>query len=481
MVSSVLEQMPGRRVVLLGLGREGLSTYTFIRRRLPELPLLLADRTPAAELSVEVLRLVQHDPHARLLAGENYLAALDDAEIIFRSPGIPPDLPALQTARARGALVTSNTALFLALCPGLVVGITGTKGKSTTSALLYHLLAAGGLPARLVGNIGVPPLSVLDGAMPDDLFVAELSSYQLADVTQSPPIAVLLNIVPEHLSYHGTFDAYVAAKANIVRHQHAQDTVIYNTGYPLPAQVVQQSEGRHVSFALDETHTPDYGVADGWLVERDTPGMRRLLPLDELPLVGRFNVQNALAACAAARQCGLSPEVIRAAIGSFQPLEHRLEYVGTARSVRFYNDSLSTVPEAAIAAIEALAPAPVVLLVGGYERGLDYSGLARFLLRAEVEVRALLTFPPSGARLWQELVAASSAEPERLPQRVEVEDMAAAVAQAWHLARPGDVVLLSPASASFGRFVDYRDRGAQFKAAALGLIAQHGTPEEPLC
>jgi UDP-N-acetylmuramoylalanine--D-glutamate ligase len=480
MSSSLLEQMPGRRVVLLGLGREGLSSYTFVRRRLPTLPLLLADRTPAAELPAATQRLVQHDPHARLLAGENYLAALDDAEIIFRSPGIPPDLPALQAARARGARVTSNTALFLARCPGLVVGITGTKGKSTTSALLYHLLAAGGLPARLVGNIGVPPLSVLDAAMPGDLFVAELSSYQLADIAQSPQIAVLLNIVPEHLSYHGTFDAYVAAKANIVRHQHEQDTAIYNAGYPLPTQTVQQSRGRRMSFALDEMHMPDFGVVDGWLVERDTSGTRRLLPLDELPLVGRFNVQNALAACAAARQCGLPPEVLRAAMGSFQPLEHRLEYVGTARGVRFYNDSLSTVPEAAIAAIEALAPAPVVLLAGGYERGLDYSGLARFLLRPEVAARALLTFPPSGARLWQELVAASAAQPERLPPRVEVNDMAVAVAQAWELARPGDVVLLSPASASFGRFVDYRDRGEQFKAAALRLIAQHGAPEEPV-
>jgi UDP-N-acetylmuramoylalanine--D-glutamate ligase len=481
MVSSLLEQMPGRRVVLLGLGREGLSTYAFVRRRLPTLPLLLADRTPAAELPAEVQRLVEHDPHARLLAGASYLAALDDAEIVFRSPGIPPDLPALQAARDRGALVSSNTALFLALCPGLVIGITGTKGKSTTSALLYHLLAAGGQPARLVGNIGVPPLSVLGDAIPGDIFVAELSSYQLADVAQSPQIAVLLNIVPEHLSYHGTFDAYVAAKANIVRHQRAHDTAIYNAGYPLPAQVVQQSQGRRVSFALDAARTPDYGVVDGWLVERDTPGMRRLLLLDELPLVGRFNVQNALAACAAARQAGLPPQVIRAAIGSFQPLEHRLEYVGTARGVRFYNDSLSTVPEAAMAAIEALAPAPVVLLAGGYERGLNYSGLARFLLRADVTVRALLTFPPSGARLWQELVAASAAEPERLPPRVEVEDMPQAVAQAWELARPGDVVLLSPASASFGRFVDYRDRGEQFKAAALRLIAQHGEPEEPLC
>jgi UDP-N-acetylmuramoylalanine--D-glutamate ligase len=477
---SLLEEMPGRRVVLLGLGREGLSSYAFVRRRLPTLPLLLADRTPAAELPAATQRLVQHDAHARLLAGENYLAALDDAEIIFRSPGIPPDLPALQAARARGARVTSNTALFLACCPGLVVGITGTKGKSTTSALLYHLLAAGGLPARLVGNIGVPPLSVLDAAMPGDLFVAELSSYQLADVAQSPQIAVLLNIVPEHLSYHGTFDAYVAAKANIMRHQRETDTAIYNTGYPLPTQIVQQSRGRHLSFALDEEHMPDYGVVDGWLVERDTSGMRRLLPLGELPLVGRFNIQNALAACAAARQCGLSPEVLRAAMGSFQPLEHRLEYVGTARGVRFYNDSLSTVPEAAIAAIEALAPAPVVLLAGGYERGLDYGGLARFLLRAEIDVRALLTFPPSGARLWQELVAASAAEPESLPPRAEVDDMAAAVAQAWERARPGDVVLLSPASASFGRFVDYRDRGEQFKAAALRLIAQHGTPEEPV-
>lgn len=474
-----------QRILILGLGREGVSTYQSLRQRWPDLPLLLADQTPRERLAPEVQALLLADPHAQVSTGPGYLAPLASPEravdLIFRSPGIRPDLPELEAARNQGVRVTSNTALFFQLCPGRTIGITGTKGKSTTATLIYTILRHSGRPVHLLGNIGVPPLTALAASQPaahDALFVVELSSYQLADMDQSPQIGVLLQIVPEHLSYHGTFAAYVAAKANIARHQRASDHLVYAAEQPTAAEVARSSPAQKIACGLAglaglPADDPCATVAADWLVYR-AGGMasaaERIMPMSAVPLPGRFNLQNVLPAVAVARLCGLTPAEIAAGVEQFQPLEHRLELVAELAGVRFYNDSLSTIPEAAIAAIETFAPAPVVLLAGGHERGLDYSGLAAYILTANV--RALVLFAPSGERLWQAVEAAAAqagADGARLPPHFWAEDMPTALRHAWGATSAGDVVLLSPASASFGRFVDYRDRGNQFRAAVREL------------
>lgn len=459
-----LERFTNKRILILGLGREGVNTYTFLRAHLPELPLALTDRAPVDLLSAEIRALVQADAHATLLTGSGYLDQADQFDIIFKAPGIVPSLPELVAAREQGTQISSNTALFFELCPGQIVGVTGTKGKSTTTSLIYEVLRADGGDVRLLGNIGIPPLGQLDGATSDTTFVAELSSHQLSDLTRSPHIAVLQNIVPEHLDYYDSFEQYVAAKANIARYQTEHDIIVYNAGYPIPTEIAQTSRARKLPFSLGSLQEPGCTIDDGWLVYRSETSVERIISMNEVPLPGAFNLQNVMPAVAIGRLLDVPATVIATAIRQFRSLEHRLEYVGTAGGVRFYNDSLATVPEAAIAAIEAFADHPIVLIAGGYDRHLAYDVLARAIQRSHV--RALVLFPPTGDRLWAALESLGGA----LPRCARVETMPEAVERAVGLAQPGDVVLLSPASASFGPFADYRDRGNQFKVAVGRVI-----------
>jgi UDP-N-acetylmuramoylalanine--D-glutamate ligase len=471
-----LASLDGKRVAIVGAGREGVSTCAFLRECFPALPLTLADQSYREHLSLAVLELARNDPHLALLTGEDYLSHLENFDVIFRSPGIPPDLPQFEAAKARGAWLTSNSDLFFRLCPAPVVGVTGTKGKSTTASLIAAILARGSKTARLVGNIGVPPLSALGETTPDMIVVAELSSYQLADMQQSPHIAVLLNIVPEHLSYHKTFAAYVEAKANLARHQHEGEYCIFNADHALPAQLAHNSPATKIGFSLQSPENVanaasaanvTYRLEGSWLVDTVAAPAEKLVHVDDITLPGQFNLQNVLPALAVGRLCGVAPAAMREAVREFRPLAHRLEWVGTVGGVRFYNDSLSTVPEAAVAAIETLTPAPIVLIAGGHERGLDYAPLARKLL--EVPIRCLVLFPPSGERIWRDVVALCGEN--HAPPAAQVGSMREAVGQAWSAAQPGDVVLLSPASASFSLFVDYHDRGEQFRAEVGRLAA----------
>lgn len=451
----------GRRILILGLGREGLSTYSFLRRALPELPLALADRSPVEQLSAEIRQQLADDKAVTLHCGLDYLSALEGYDLIFKAPGIVPSLPELQAARARGSEISSNTRLFFQLCPGTIVGITGTKGKSTTTSLIYTVLAAGGGDVRLLGNIGIPPLNQLEGASEQTLFVVELSSHQLSDLGRSPQIAVLQNIVPEHLDYYDSFESYVQAKANITRFQSEDQLFVYNAGYEIPRHIAASSKARTLPFALDGLAGDGVTLADGWIVVRSGETLERIMPTDQVPLAGRFNLNNVLPAVAIGRRLGLAPELIAEAVRGFRSLEHRLEFVATIDGVSYYNDSLATVPEAAVAALEAFSDRPVVLIAGGYDRHIDYTPLVDALQARPP--RALVLFPDTG----DTILALLKERGGELPPYARVENMAEAVERASALAQPGDVVLLSPASASFKLFIDYRDRGEQFKAAVL--------------
>ncbi|MCA1595424.1 MAG: UDP-N-acetylmuramoyl-L-alanine--D-glutamate ligase, partial [Chloroflexi bacterium] len=308
-------------------------------------------------------------------------------------------------------------------------------------------------------NIGHPPLSGLEGASASTLFVLELSSYQLAFLRRSPHIAVLQNIVPEHLDYHGSFEEYVKAKANITAHQTEQDTLIFNAGYPIPQEIARTSRAQKRPFGLDPAPDRMCFEEDGWIVLRSGGELLRVLPVDRSPLRGRFNLQNVMPAVLAGQLFEIPLPAIAESIATFTPLEHRVEAVGVVNGVEYYDDSISTVPEAAIAAMDTFAGRPVVLLAGGHNRGVDYGILARALL--EREVRAVILFRPTGETIAKELDRIGG---ERQPARFLVETMSEAVEIACQTAQPGDVVLLSPASASYGRYRDFRERGDQFQA-----------------
>lgn len=473
---SLLAELRGRRVLILGFGREGRSTLAFLQERVPDADLGVADRrTPDAMSDQERAALAPLPPY-RVVLGPDYLDAVQRAEVIVRSPGLPPDAPALEAARTRGARVTSLVSLFFDVAPGRVIGVTGTKGKSTTTSAIYTVLRDAGLDARLGGNIGIPLLACLDGATDQTTFVVELSSFQLSDLERSPRIAVVQNVVREHLDYHGTFEKYVAAKANIARHQGPDDVVVYNGAYEIPRSLAELSPGTKLAFGLDPGPDRACYVEDGWLVHRADGVETRVIPTEEMPLPGVHNLLNVMPAVVIGRRLGVDAERIAASLRTLKALPHRLQLVHEWRGRRFYNDSLSTVPEAAMAALAAFRGRPAILIAGGHDRGQAWDQLADAILREHVHAVVLL--PETGQKLLAALEQRAAALPAAArPALLPAATMPEAVRCAIEASEPGSAILLSPAAASFGAFRDYEDRGSQFRDAVVELCsAADGAP-----
>jgi UDP-N-acetylmuramoylalanine--D-glutamate ligase len=457
-----LDELGGKTILILGFGTEGQATFEFLRRRWPSKPLTIADQRGLGQFPEEIARRLQADPALSLRFGPDYFASLDrtTCEVIVKTPGIPASAPALAKARAAGCAITSHSQIFLSnYSRKKVIGVTGTKGKSTTTSLIHRMLTRGGLPAELVGNIGRPPLAMLDAVSPDTYFVHEFSSHQLAEIETSPHIAVLLNIFPEHLDYYSGFDEYVAAKERITRFQEHDDFLVFNADFPVPLAISDRTKAQRVPFSLTQRVMNGCRVTDETIVWTDAQGDSELLEIHDIPLTGRFNAQNVMAAAAAARLCGVDAEAIREAVRDFQALPHRLERVGTYRGITFYDDSIATAPEATLAALDALGGAVQTLLLGGHERNLDFSELGA---RLPETVKTVILFPPTGKRIWKAIEEHSKNAPPA--EAVFVNSMEEAVRSAYARTDAGGICLLSPASPSFGIFKDYKERGESFKA-----------------
>jgi UDP-N-acetylmuramoylalanine--D-glutamate ligase len=438
-----LEELESKSTLILGFGTEGQATYDFLRRHWPSKPLSIADRRDINDFPEDVVRRIQNDPTVRLNFGPRYLDSADgyNCDVIIKTPGIPATVDAIVRARKTGCTLTSHSQIFLSNYPReKVIGITGTKGKSTTASLIYHLLKSAGVPAELVGNIGQPPLTKIDSVSSDTYFVHEFSSHQLAEIETSPHIAVLLNIVPEHLDYYATFEEYLAAKENITKFQTAEDFLVFAADYPTPTAIAERTKATLKPFSLKDP-------------------IEHLFDVREIPLPGKFNLQNVLGAVTTAQLCGVPPAAIRDAIRTFRPLPHRLEPVGTHNGISFYDDSIATVPEATLAAFEALGSLVQTVLLGGHERNLDFTQFAEQL---PANIKTVILFPPTGIRIWS-AIEKHSKNPA-LPEPFFVRDMEQAVKIAYQRTEPGKICLLSPASPSFGIFKDYRERGDLFKA-----------------
>lgn len=449
-----------KKILILGLGDEGISTYTFLRKLAPGKLISLADKLPFESLPEKAKRACSGDDNIEFICGENYLRSLRGHEIIFKSPGIDPFLPEVEEARSQGKL-RSNTGIFLDLCKGKIIGVTGTKGKSTTTSLIYEVLRVGGVDTRLIGNIGVPPLSALIGSSPSTTFALELSCHQLLELNRSPNVAVVQNIVPEHLDFYKTFDRYVAAKRNIVLYQDASDYVLYNASYPIPRQFADLSRGVKMPFGVGLDNGLRCSFLNGQVLYSDDGITERIIADTDIPLRGAFNIFNVMPAILVGKMFGLDSGTIKMAIKAFKPLPHRLELVGTCRGVTFYDDSIATVPQATIGAIESFEGRPIILIAGGDEREQDFRELA--LCITKNNVKKLVLFNPTGIRIIQEIEKVA----EKVVKHREycyVPTMHDAVEAALDGAAEGDVVLLCPAGASHSSFVDFVDRGDQFKA-----------------
>jgi UDP-N-acetylmuramoyl-L-alanine---L-glutamate ligase len=457
-----LDELGKKSILILGFGTEGQATYEFLRKRWPEKPLSIADRQSISGLPEDVARRLQNDPEIRLNFGPRYLDSLDpyQCEVIVKTPGIPASIDAIVRARRAGCILTSHSQLFLNNYPrDKVIGITGTKGKSTTASLIHHILRYAAVPAELVGNIGQPPLLLIDAVPDGTYFVHEFSSHQLAEIERSPHIAVLLNIVPEHLDYYASFDDYVAAKENITKFQTPEDFLIFNPDHSIPADIAGRTKAVLTPFSSQHPVSSGWYVRDETIIQSGPDFEEEVMSISEITLPGRFNVQNVLAAIAAASLGGVPLARIREAVRTFQALPHRLELVGTYNGITFYDDSIATVPDAMLAALDALGPNVQTLILGGYERNLDFKELGE---RFPSNIKTVILFPPTGERIWKAIE--SHSKNPALPEAFFVSGMEQAVKIAYQRTAPGGICLLSPASPSFGTFKDYRERGDSFKA-----------------
>ncbi len=434
----------------MGLARSGVAAAEFLARRGARVT--ATDLRPAAELSIDLSGL---ETLGVTLALSGHPSGVGSAaELVVSSPGVPPSSLPLAEARAQGVPVWGEMELAFREIEGPVIAVTGTKGKSTTSTLIAEILRKAGRPVALGGNIGRPLIALAPGAGCDTVFVVEVSSFQLETIESfRPRIAVLLNVAPDHLDRYPSYESYLRAKARIFANQREEDWAVVYAGNPLTVDMASRSRSKKVYFSLD--CLPGRGahlcLQGPWVVKHEDGTVEPLLPVDLIPLAGRHNVENALAAAAVADLMGVPVDALRSAVASFRGLPHALQKVGELNGVVFYDDSKATNVTAALAALRSF-DRDVILILGGRSKGGDFSEL-----RAEVsrKVKLVLAMGESRDQVAQALAgAAPLALCASLREAVEI---------AFAQARAGDTVLLSPACASFDMFRDYAERGERFR------------------
>ncbi|MFZ5845663.1 MAG: UDP-N-acetylmuramoyl-L-alanine--D-glutamate ligase [Patescibacteria group bacterium] len=454
-----MRNFKGQRVAILGLSTEGCDSVKFFLKE--DAQITCCDRRLPRALGETYSSLARLPVSFRL--GENYLADLESYDLLVRTPGMSPRLPELVEAKKRGKEITTLTKLFFALCPAPVVGVTGTKGKGTTSSLIYEMLKASGQKVYLGGNIGTPLLSQVRQIKPHEVAILELSSFQLEDLSQSPHVAVVLRTTQEHLAnfdplatnFHPSRESYVEAKKSIVRFQKSGDFAVLNADDPTSSSFAAETRAQVYYFSRSSSQADAYvdqaAVYLKW--DRQTT---RIAEASEIKLRGMHNLENIAAAALATKIMGGKLAAIGKVARTFLGLPHRIEFVRKVNNISFYDDSFSTVPETTIAAVRSFSE-PLILILGGSEKGSDFSEMGRVIAQSSVRVAIIIGMMTS--RIKTALGAAGFKGKVITGCR----SMPEVVAVARKIAQSGDVVLLSPACASFDMFQNYKDRGDQFK------------------
>lgn len=441
----------GKKVAILGFGIEGESACHFLLSQGAYITVF--DKKKEAAFEAKTLQ-------AFTTKGVEFVFSdtwdIKDYDVIVRSPGIPLSNPDIIDAQAAKKEVTSNTKIFFERCQGKIIGVTGTKGKGTTSTLIYEMLKKSGKKVFLGGNIGNSPLTFLHEVTADSFVVLELSSFQLLDLTMSPHIAVLLMIVPEHMDYHASIEEYVNAKRNLIAFQTPDDYAVLNKDY-LPSRESDIYTDATVFQITREGDIEENGcfIADEKIYFKEHGELEEVVSVSDIYLPGRHNLDNVMASVCVASLLGVEKSDIRYVLKEFKGLPHRLELVGRIKGVSYYDDSFSTTPETAMAAIEAFDN-PKILILGGSSKNSDFSSLGQ-LINTSVTIKAIIGIGVE----WPQIKATLHNPPFQIIEGCT--NMEEIIQAATSIGELGDVVLLSPACASFDMFKNYKDRGDQFK------------------
>lgn len=447
MLDFIRKKIEGKSILILGFGREGESTYRFLRKNFPELLIHIADKSNQVKEKIRDDKIV-------LLTGDDYLSSINDYDLIFKTPGI--SLKDISFSRNN---FTSQTDLFLDFYSSQVVGITGTKGKSTTSSLIYHILKLNDNNVVLVGNIGIPPFDMIAEIDKNTKIVFELSSHQLEYISKGPHIAILLNYFQEHLDYYKSYADYQLSKFNITRYQEPSDNFIFNADDKLILDLISTNKLERNYYGLSLSKEQSIGC---W-IEKDTlffsNGKDTYSIMDfksEIYLKGEHNKRNILAAICASKILNVPDEIIKEGVTTFKGLVHRLEYVGEFSGIHYYNDSIATIPEATIEAVKALKNVNTIIL-GGFDRGIDYNILAEFIAASCID--NLIFLGDAGNRIMESLKQYKV----KGKFQVFVKDMEEAVKIAKEKTLKAGICLLSPAAASYDMFKNFEERGRVYK------------------
>ncbi len=446
------KSLRGKKILVMGLG---VSNRPLVRMLLAYgCDVTGCDKTPREQFDDELRELAAFG--CKMKVGEGYLDDLS-ADLVFRTPGMHPDLPALKALRESGAEVTSEMQVFFDVCPCTILAVTGSDGKTTTTTLISEMLKASGKTVWLGGNIGTPLLPMIDQIQQTDYAVVELSSFQLMDMHTSPHIAVVTNLAPNHLDVHKDMEEYIQAKVNLFRYQGSSDILIVNADNAITSAFEGNGQTRYFSYSGK--------MKSGTYLEGDMICRNGVPVLDKKQIVipGEHNVENFMTAIMAVEGL-VEDETVRQVARSFGGVEHRIEFVREKDGVRFYNDSIASSPTRTIAGLKSF-PQKVILIAGGYDKKIPYDVLGPYICR---HVKALYVCGATGPKIRQAVEQCPEYTPG-CPIIVDCADLGQATIRAAGDAKSGDVVLMSPASASFDQFKNFEYRGKYFKALVKEL------------
>ena len=442
MINDLLDYFKGKKILILGFGREGISTYKLIRKYFPSQRVYIADKKENFQESYDF----SGDTNVVFISGEDYLNNLNDYDIIMKSPGI--SFANIDTTKFINK-IKSQLELLLEFFDNTTIGVTGTKGKSTTSSLIYKILEEQDQKCIFLGNIGVPVFDYIDQIDKDEIVVLEMSSHQLEYMKVSPKIAILLNIYPEHLDHYKTYAHYASSKFNIFRYQKEGDVCLYNADNEMLQKLkTKSSKADTYRVSLNGIDGADLYLKGDTIYYQGKPIYDKN---DQRKLPGDYNLNNIMFALGVSEILGLDLDQTRKTINSFEPLSHRLELVGEYNEIKYYDNSIGTIPQATMEAVKALGDVDT-LIIGGMDRGIDYTDFIQFL--NESNISHIICMPVTGHNIAKKLTPEKSYIVSDLDEAVKIAKM---------ITRKGKSCLLSPAAASYGFFKNFEEKGDLFK------------------